>query len=42
MTDHVEDFTAFHDELDTVARDVLGSATSAGAIEWKVIADAGW
>ncbi|WP_213571269.1 acyl-CoA dehydrogenase family protein [Rhodococcus sp. USK13] len=42
MTDHVEDFTAFHDELATVARDVLGSATSAGAIDWMLIADAGW
>ncbi|MBS9376105.1 acyl-CoA dehydrogenase family protein [Rhodococcus sp. B50] len=42
MTDHVDDFTVFHDELATVARDALGSVTSTGVIDWMQIAGAGW
>jgi alkylation response protein AidB-like acyl-CoA dehydrogenase len=36
------EFTEFHDELRTVARQLLGKSGAAGRIDWPVLVRAGW
>ncbi|MGW6333029.1 acyl-CoA dehydrogenase family protein [Nocardia rhamnosiphila] len=38
----MSEFTEFHDELRTVARELLGKSGAAGRIDWPVLVRAGW